>query len=232
MRFLVSIVVALLPKQYRGWWSLASSADFRRATLFSGLVESVGCFGLYAVRYILFLKYRVGSVGEAAIKRGVEEALGNPYAQFGMGFTTLVEYIFSPVSMLLAYFMIEGVLRVFAAAVTEETPGTLPLYLLGWVIERTGRARADRALGERMVDEVHRYAGISYDLGIASSRPKKTWDRLMTIEFEEKFYEICGEKTGPPPRRYVYLLKLITPGKVIRGIHHYRPDEDLPEGKK
>jgi hypothetical protein len=142
-----------------------------------------------------------------------------------------VEYIFSPLSILLVYFTLEGTLRVFAAAVTEETPGTLPLYVLAWGIELTRRWRAERALGPRIIDEVQRFRGIGYDLGIASCRPKSGWDRLMTIEFEDKLYEVFEEKLGPRPRRYIYLLREAPKAKVIRGLHHYRPDEVLL-GKK
>lgn len=232
LRLLASMVVSLLPKQYRGWWPLASSADFQRATILSGLVEAVGCLGFYGVRYLYFIQHRVGYYTDAAVGRGALDALGSTAVQYGMGFVSLMDYVFSPLSMLLVYFALEGGLRVLTAAVAEETYGTLPLYVVAWIFERRSRAAADRALGERMVDEVHRYVGISYDLGVASSRPKKTWDRLITIEFEEKFYELYEEKLGPPPRRYIYLLKSVTPGKVIRGIHHYRPDENLLEEKK
>lgn len=231
VNLLLGTVVSLLPKPYRGWWIGSSTADFRRATILSGLFEAVGCLALYITRYFSFIQYRAGSIGEAAIKKGAEEALGNPYAQFGMGYASMVEYIFSPLSLLLAYFILEGTLRVFSAALTEETPGTLPLYLVAWGIERVLAWRADRALGPRMVDEVHRFVGLDYHLGIASARPKKNWDRLLTIEFEDKLYELHEEKLGPPPRRYIYLLREISRGKVIRGIHHYRPDEDLPEQK-
>lgn len=232
LNLILGMVVSLFPKQYRGWWSFASSADFRRATILSGLVEAVGCLGLYIIRYLYFIQHRVGSLTEAGMQRGAVDALANTGVQYGMGYVSLLEYVFSPLSLLLAYFALEGMLRLLTAAVTEDTPGTLPLYLLAWGIGRTRRAQAERALGPLMADEVHQFEGISYDLGITSCRPKKSWDRLMTIEFEEKFYEVFEEKLGPPPRRYIYLLREIPPGKVIRGLHHYSPDEALLEKKK
>jgi hypothetical protein len=226
------MLVSLLPKQYRGWWAWASSADFTRATMLSGLAEVFVCLGLYIGRYLYFIQYRVGTLGEAAIKRGAEEALGAPAVQYGMGFVSLIEYVFSPLSVLLAYLAFEGTMRVLAAAVTEETPGTLPLYLVAWAFEGIRRWRMERALGPRVMDEVYRFRGISYDLGIASCRPKRDWDRLMTIEFEEEFYEVFEEKLGYPPRRYIYRLRQIPKGKVIRAIHHYHPDEVLSKKNK
>jgi hypothetical protein len=232
VNLIAGILVSLLPKQYRGWWAWASSADFTRATMLSGLAEVFVCLGLYIGRYLYFIQYRVGILGEAAIKRGAEEALGAPAVQFGMGYVSLLEYVFSPLSVLLAYFAFEGTVRALAAAVTEETPGTLPLYLVAWAFGGIRRWRVERALGPRVVDEVYRFRGISYDLGIASCRPKLGWDRLITIEFEEKFYEVFEEKSGYPPRPYIYRLRQIPKGKVIRAIHHYHPDEVLSEKKK
>jgi hypothetical protein len=220
------MIVSLLPKQYRSWWSGSASADFHRATILSGAVQALGCSGLYIVRYLYFMDYRLGTIAKAAIAKAADGVGGSPAA----GFASTVEYVFSPFSMLLAYLAVEGVLRLFAAAVTEETAGTLPLYLAGWVIGRVQARRADRALGERMKDEVHRFVGIDYDLGIASSRPKK-WDRMLTIEFEGKNYELYDQKPGAAPRPYIYLLKEISRSRVIRGLHRYRPDEDLLEEK-
>jgi len=225
-RLILGMIVSLLPKQYRSWWSGASSADFHRATILSGAVQALGCFGLYIVRYLYFMEYRLGTIAKAAVNKGALGVGASP----GAGFASTVEYLFSPLSILLVYFALEGTLRVFAAAVTEQNTGTLPLYVVAWAVGRVQSWQADKALGPRMEDEVHRFVGIDYDLGIASSRPKK-WDRLLTIEFEGKNYELYDQKLGPAPRPYIYLLKEISRGRVIRGLHHYRPDENLLEEK-
>jgi hypothetical protein len=220
------MIVSLLPKQYRSLWSGSASADFRRATILSGAMQALGCLGLYIARYFYLMDYRLGTIAKASIAKEAYGAGGSPAA----GFAAAAEYLFSPLSILLAYFAVEGTLRFFAAVVTEETAGTLPLYVVGWVVGRIQARRADRALGERMEDEVHQFVGLDYDLGIASSRPKK-WDRLLTIEFEGKNYELYDQKLGPAPRPYIYLLKEISRGRVIRGLHYYRPDENLLEEK-
>ena len=231
-RLLPDALVSLVPKSYRSRWAWATGVDFRHATILSGVTEALLCAGIYLGRYLYFLQYRIGTLADAAMKRpSGDEALASEAVQFGMGFVTLVEYVLSPLSLLLFYFAIEGTLRAFTAAITEDTPGTMPLHVLAWSIERVQRWRAEKALGPRVADEVHRFTGISYDLGIASCRPKK-WARLLTIEFEEKFYELCEEKKGPPPRPYLYFLREKPIEKVIRGPHHYHPEEVLGEPKK
>jgi hypothetical protein len=232
VNLLLAILLSFLPAQFRSRFELASSANLHRATILSGLLEAAVCVLLYAGRYLYFIQYRVGTITDAAMKaRAGEEALGAGAVQFGMGYVSLVEYIFSPLSLLLAFFAIEGSLRLLAAAVAEESPGTLPLYIVAWTVQYMQSRRAERALGPRVVDEVHHYRGISYDLGVASCRPKADWNQLTTIAYEEKFYELFEEKKGVPPRPYIYLLREIPRGKVIRGIYHYSPEEVLPMKK-
>jgi hypothetical protein len=149
-----------------------------------------------------------------------------------MGFTVLVEYAFSPLTLLLVYFSIEGVVRLFAALSVDECAGTMPLYLIAWGLDRAGEARKERQLGPRVPDEVQHCKGISYDLVIASCRPKRGWDRLITIEYEDQLYEIFEEKKGVPPRPHIYQLRHHPQGKVIRGLHHYHPHEALTEKQR
>jgi hypothetical protein len=93
LRLLLGMIVSLVPKSYRSGWDWATSADFRRATILSGILEAVLCVGIYAARYIYFLQYRIGTIADAVMKRGGgEELLASEAAQFAMGFTTLAEY--------------------------------------------------------------------------------------------------------------------------------------------
>lgn len=232
LNLLLGALVSLLPSQLRNRFEVATTADLHRATMISGFLEAAVGLLLYAGRYIYFIQYRVGTLADAALKaKGGEEALASETVQFGMGYASLVEYIFSPLSLLLTFMAIEGAVRLLAAAFAGESPPTLPLYLAGWGYERAQAARAEHALGPRVVDEVHHMRGTIYDLGVASCRPKTDWDQLATIEYEDKLYELHEQKQGAPPRPFIYLLREIPRGKVIRGLHHYHPDEVLLKKK-
>ena len=52
---------------------------------------------------------------------------------------------------------------------------------------------------------------------------------MMTIVYQDVFYEIMSEESGQPPRQFIYLLRKAPGSKVIRGHHHYHPQEPLPE---
>ncbi len=230
--FLAGILLSLLPERYRRWWEPASTVDFLRASFVSGLVQGLGCFVAFILRYLIFFQQRVAEMGEQVIKAGADEALASRGVQMGMGTITTLEYVFQPVTLLLVYFALEGAVRLAGAAFTEQILPSLPLHLVAWVQERLEQRRAERALGPPVVDTVERGDGKEYDLRIASCRPKLNWDRLMTVAYEDQFYEVVKEVRLARPRPYVYLLKKTPESKVIRGLHHYRPDETLPEAAK
>ncbi|MBI2955872.1 MAG: hypothetical protein HYY26_01035 [Acidobacteria bacterium] len=227
--YLAGALLSLLPPRYRRAVGWLPEVHFQKAAFLSGLLQSLGCLIAIIFRYLFFFQHRVMDLGGQVIARGAEEALGAKSVQFAMGFTTTIEYIFHPVTLLLIYFALEGAVRFVAALVTGEIVGTLPLYAVGWAHGRLAGWRAERALGPRIPDTVERGDGREFDFHIASCRPKANWDRLMTIAYDEQLYEVVKEERSAPPRPFVYLLRRIPEGKVIRGLHRYRPDEVLHE---
>jgi len=231
LTILAGMAASLLPAQFRNRWQWGSDANLRTATILSGAAEVGISLGAYMLGFLSFMQWRVGSLMGAGVTGGGMDKMNEGVA-FGAGGVALVEYIFSPLSMLLVYFALEGGLRLFAALVTDECVGTLPLAVVGWIFERGGRAHKERQLGPRVVDEVQHCVGISYDLVIASCRAKQGWDRLVTVEYQDKLYELFDQKKGFPPRPYIYQLREHPHGKVIRGLHHYSPDEALTEKER
>lgn len=227
--FLSGIVLSFLPKRYREWFPESMRWNLRLGAVLSGLVQCLGCLLIFSVRYLSFLQHRVGTLGGSAIARGAEEALGAPAVQYGMGYVSMVEYVFHPLSLLLIYFTLEGALRFYAAAITEEIVATLPLHIVAWAQERLGQVRAERALGPRVADIVQQVYSGDYDLRIFSCRPKRNWDRLITVSYEGQLYAVAGEQQGKPPYRFIYHLQKTRFGWIVRNIHHYDPQEVLLE---
>ncbi|MFQ5663009.1 MAG: hypothetical protein ACE5HL_04180 [Terriglobia bacterium] len=227
LSYIAGLVLSLLPERYRRRWWSGSSVSLHPAAFTSGLAQFLGCLLIFILRYVDFFQRRVQDLGGRMTDAAAEELLRRSDVQYGMGFVTTLEYALQPLSLLLVYFALEGAVRLCGAAFTEEILGTLPLHVVAWAHERVERVRAERALGPRVADTVERGDGKEYDVRIASCRPKSNWDRLVTVAFEEEFYEVVKEEQGSPPRRFVYLLRKMPPGKVIRGLHHYRPDESL-----
>jgi len=229
---LAGILTSLLPEEYRKKWAWAATGNSRVVVVVSGIFESATCLLIAILRYFTFLEWRTGTIFNAAQHKGAAAGMASEGVAFAVGATSMFEYLLRPLTVVLIYFTVEGAVRVLAAWAGEETVGTLPLYLLAGVVGRIQASRRERALGERVVDQVQHCEGISYDLTIASCRPKSDWTRLTTIEYQDQLYELFEEKRGFPPRPFIYRLRKLSPGKVIRGLHHYQPDEVLTENQK
>ncbi len=226
LTLLISMLLSLLPARWRRGWGEAHAVDLERGALISGLLEAIGCLTAFCIRYIFFLDQRVGNMTMQVIAKNAETTLDNTSIQFGMGFITMLDYMIRPVSLVLIYFTIEGVVRFAASIVSGEVVGTMPLHVTAWARARYQRGAAERALGPRVEDEV-RSGKTEGELVILSCRPKDGWNHLMTVSYNDGLYEIAGEQTGGPPRRFIYFLRPKPEYKVVRGLHHYDPYEPL-----
>ena len=227
--FLKLMLLSFLPARYRGASALTEVEALRWPTMLSGLLQASVCAGINFLRLVNTQQFRVGDLGQRVLDAGHDTALADQRLQFGMGFVSLMEFLIHPVSLILIYFMFEGLVRYVAALAAKQSVATLPLHLIAMVHGRFDKKGEARALGDRMIDLVEKGDGSEYALRISSSRPKPNWDRLMTIQYDEQLYEMTEHKEGKPPRRFVYLLRKMPAGKIVRGLHHYRRDEGLDQ---
>jgi hypothetical protein len=229
---LLGMILSLLPKRYRDSLSVSVQADLKQGAIASGLAVSIVCLASFILRYLTFIQYRVGDLGQRAIDRGVEGVLVNRVVHFGMGAVATAEYLLHPLTLLLIYFAVEGAARFLAALITEEITGTLPLYVLAWIEDRFRRARAERALGPLVPDIVEPMYSPDYDLRIFTCRRKRHWDRMITVSWQDQFYEVLDEQLGRPPHYFIYRLKKSRPGRVVRIVHQCDPQEVMQEKPK
>ncbi len=226
-RFPLAMALTYLPAPWRRKLNLLDLGDLRTAALVSGILQVAVCAAVIVLRYSAFVKSTLAAEGMERAQLGAAEK-GGETAVMGFGLVLLAAYLVSPLTIVLEYFLAEGVIRAVAALVTGESVPTLPLVGAAWALGRTQEAAAEKALGPRVVDLVQAGDGSLYHLLIASCRPKPGWDRLMTISYQEKLYEVTRSEQGAPPRRFLYHLRLKPEGKVVRGLHHYDPAEALP----
>lgn len=226
--YLIGPLLVLLPESYRRWLGGRLNIDWTRAALVSGLVQMLLCGVLLFIYYLDFMDAAVGQLGELALKAGREEVVTGRPGQVTLGLMALLQFLFQPLTLLLVYFAVEGSARLLAAFFAEQAIGSLPLYLLELGRARGAKVKRELAQAPLVADEVT-HSG--QELRIASCRRRDAWDHLMTIEYEGEFYELAEMTVGRPPRPFVYRLRPMPPGKIIRGLHHYRPDELLPPEK-
>jgi hypothetical protein len=229
LSYLAGILIALLPRRYRRWVEERGAGHLAASATASGALQFLGCLGAFIWRFLLFRQQRIDQWATEVIGKGGEEIFLARGAGYTIGFMTTLEYLLQPLSLLLIYFTLEGAVRMLAGMITCEVVGTLPLQGVAWLHGKAEARWGEYRLGPRIVDLVQKGDGAGCDLRILSCRPKKTWDRMMTIVYDDVFYELAGEERGPVPRQFIYLLRRIPEGKIIRGYHYYRPDEPLLE---
>jgi len=217
--FILGKFASLLPQRYRLWIQIDAPAAFA-----SGITQTILCLGLFIYRYLVFVQNNVfgGTTIELkAMQVGGETALSCS------GLFVLAEYIIQPLTVVLMYFAFEGVVRGTAAFVTREFVPTLPLEVMGWIHGKIEQIIAERKLGKRVPDEVEVVDSPEIKLRIHSCRPKHNWDHRITVFYGDELYEIAEQQEAEPPRRFVYLLRRKPENKLVRGAHHYSPDEVL-----
>jgi hypothetical protein len=222
---LASVIGTVVPERYRKWILRDTAVDLRGAVA-SGALQLLGCVAALLVRYVAHVQQRPADFAAAAIKAGAEDALANQQVQLGAGVLTLAEYLIQPLTLVLAYFAFEGIVRGTAALVTREIVPTLPLHAVDAVHGKIEAWAHRRVLGPLMADEVQAGDGDAGELEIRTCR-QRTWTPSLTIEYQDKQYELVSEAEGEPPRRWIYRLRAAPPTKPFRGVHHYDPEELL-----
>lgn len=217
--FILGNFALLLPERYRSRLEVSASS-----ALVSGATQFVFCLGIFIYRYAHFAQNTL--FGNTTVLLKAAET-GGDTAIMGSGIFVLLEYMIQPLTLALVYFTFEGLVRGSAALVTGEIVPTLPLATIGWIHRKMEAVHAEMALGKRVSDQVESVDSPDIKLRIQSCRPKVSWDHRITVSYKDELYEVAEEQSGGPPRRFVYLLRHKPANKLVRGIHHYDPDEAL-----
>ncbi|MDP9268891.1 MAG: hypothetical protein M3P27_11290 [Acidobacteriota bacterium] len=227
LAYLTGLGLALVPEAWRQRWFRGIPASLVSGAIVTGVLQLLLCLAALGWRYPAFVRSQfTGGVTRATMAAAES---GGETAVMGLGPLLLVAYLFQPLSVVLLYFMFEGVVRATAAVVNSEVLPTMPLFLLSLLDARAREYRREQAMGPRIVDVVQ-VEGAS-DLLIASCRPK-LWTQLTTIRYQDQLYELAKTNQGAAPRRYLYRLRRIPPHKLVRGVHDYALDEALPEKER
>lgn len=225
MNIFISTLLSFLPRRYR---QVFTPHEIPAAgAIWAGILEALFSLGFLIRGYFAYMNARMASVPASVVTKAGER--GGESAIMGMGSIFLLEYLIQITTIVLVFFLLEGVVRAIAAVGSEEVLPSLPLQVLALLHSQLDAQAHEKSLGERIRDDVQPQA-CGNSLQIASCRPKP-WTRLTTISHEGEFYEVVAESKATAPRPFVYVLRKKPPTGVIRGIHRYDPDEVLePKG--
>ena len=240
--YLIGPVLAFMP---RGWRQALGSGEVRwkQAGMLSGLLESVG--GIVVLGY--WYMYGFGRMVNAGLDSALSGKLGPGVTDLDIGGVSLVVFATHPVTWLLAFLVVEGALRLCAAAFTESVVATLPLAMVAWVASMF-RAKEERAGGalkrnvasiagtmkERLlesrakdvVDELcyHRNGQEEY-LEIRASRKKDEWVAPKVVRVDEMYYRLEEAGVDRGARPFWYRLRKLAAGVPGRNVIFYNSPE-------
>lgn len=221
MNIVVATLLSFLPKRYRD--NITAFEIPPSGAILGGILQSSFSLYLLVHNYYAFVRERMAAIPEIALEKAGER--GGDSAIMGLGSILMLEYLIHITTILLVFFLLEGLVRMAAAIVTREIVPTLPLKLAAVAHSHYEAKERERALGERVRDDVQYVEG-SDSIHIASCRPKP-WTQLTTISHEGGLFELASEQKVSAPRPYIYVLRRKPPTAVIRGIYPYDPDEVL-----
>lgn len=210
---IAGVYYSLLPKRWWGRWQIASTSDFSRSAVISGLVEFVFFARLTLLWFARFM------IGRSKLVAGVGM---NEGTQLWVLAIFLVDFLIQPLSIVLVYFTVEGFVRGYTAWLHGTVLPTLPFHLIAKWQSRRDRQRNDKALGPLLADIVENLSVI--ELRISSSRPKD-WTTSTTVSYRGQMWELTAAEQVAGDRRFVYRLKIRSSNVAIRAIREYEPSD-------
>jgi hypothetical protein len=209
--YMLGPIFALLPRRWRERVFQTTPNRLARATTLSGIFEAVLGFVGLVVWYSIYARL-------------AGDALGSAGASERAGLFAYVWFWLNPITWMVGYFGLEGVLRSVAALATGETYGTLPLFLVEYFSQRVAR-RSKRPQLVLVPDEIMR-GDSTCDMKIASCRVRADWKYPFTIHYAGAYFQVVADiHLGAGPRPHVYSLRRLPPGEIARGLREYHPED-------
>lgn len=210
----LGILFSFLPKAWWRSWRPLSTVDLGRAAVLSGLLECAAFTYLLVRGYSHFLVVRTHQLQAAADT--------NPGTQLYLLLFVSLEYVFHPLSLMCLYLAGEGALRAWAAYFTDEVIPSLPLRLVVFLQDRSQARKLEAERGPEIPDLCERVCG-DVELRISSQRPKEGWRPSIAVAVEGEFHEIVTVETQAGTLPFVYTLRKLPAGRIIRGAYRYDP---------
>jgi hypothetical protein len=246
-------ILALLPQRWRDALPFDNYIRWQRATVLSGLVESL-------LALLILTDWYMGSV-PAWIEKVLDVLLntnnGKQLTDHQIGFTGLLLFLMHPLTWVMIYFGAEGVVRLLAAAFTDSCFGTLPLGLLDKAIAGISRMARGESRGDKgdapsnlasltstvrdkvlvartaeLPDELcFRKNGAEELLEISASRPKEDWNPPKTVRYADIYYRLEESQRGGGARSFRYVLRRVSAGVQGRTVLVYAPKDFMVSEK-
>jgi hypothetical protein len=215
--FLHDVLLSFAPLRVRQKSRPYSPVTTLRSAIWLGFAQFfIAGFALLARYHHFFI---VRAQQWAAPMRGTVE-----WVQSGAAVIITIEFLFYPLSLLLAYLAIEGFVRFAAGVITSEVVPSLAVVLSYKIIDTLQRRKEVARLRSLPPDQFQVLA--AERIQIASAQAKPGWNAMATIVIGERWYEIEDERAGPAPLSRIYVLRPAPAGKILRRLERYEPSRE------
>lgn len=249
LTYLLGPFLALLPKRWRKTLPFSQSIHWSHAVTLSGFAEFVVSFAASLQWYTISMN--------TWVNRGLDVATSGKAApgitDHAIGAMALLMWANHPLTWVLAYFSVEGAVRMCGAAFSDSLMGTLPLFL----VDKTARAllggsKTDQdapgvassfigAVSEKILessvplsaDEVSFQKSASEEImEIRASRKKPDWDPPRVVRCADNYYRLENFSKCPGPRPFRYTLRRLSAGVPGRNVLLYDPQNTVVAGRR
>lgn len=214
LKLLRDIGLSYAPAEARSIYLPASTERLRIIALYTGALQSLGFLVWLLVRAVHFMAQVYARYSDV-LPLDERRLLGAPFAIF------FLSYLLYPKSLVLVYFIVEGVVRWMVAYLHEEVMPSGPVTI-GWKAWNAirGRRHARRLRETELPDYVEIFGG-NERIHISCSRPRPHWNATITIAIRGENYEVEKAVPGEPPYACLYVLRRAPYNKVRRGFEEY-----------
>jgi hypothetical protein len=242
-RLALGIVLSLLPRRWLTTLRWNQAIRWVPATVLSGFLESLLAFFALVDWYSHSATPWAANAMDSALRNGPERAVPGQ----AIGFSALVLWLIHPLTWLIGFFVMEGLVRLLAAAFTEQIFATLPLAFADWCYGKaTGRPAEGDALHmpsgreqlqsivsiakgkiiaarfQEVADElVELSEGGEAFLEIHSSRAKAEWIPPKTVRIGDVYFRLEQLAQGNVPRPFIFRLRRLAAGAPGRTVIVY-----------
>jgi hypothetical protein len=132
----------------------------------------------------------------------------------------------NPITWMVAYFELEGVIRSLAALVIGEAYGMLPLCAVDYLIRRRKRRRP-KPEPPLVADDITPGDALC-NIQIHSCRLRPDWKYPFAIRYGGGYFQVVATMDlGAGPHPYICSLRRLPPGAIARGLKDYHPEDVL-----
>jgi hypothetical protein len=189
--FLRDILLSYCPVAVRRSLQPGSTLTVLRAATWSGLAQFLLAGLLFLVRLKAYFVVRAQQIAP-------QMAGASDTVQAGAAVIITLEYLIHPLSFLLLYLAMEGLVRFMGGLITSEIVPNLLVYFGYRAADSLSRLREQRRAAPPLPDTLdHLPDGC---VRIASSAAKSGWNASITIGFSGQWMEVEREEQGPAPR--------------------------------